>query len=62
MPMEYLEKLEKLKETHGDPFQQTKWDKPLLVKEVLEQFQENKEVSLAGRLVTKREHGKSGFA
>jgi lysyl-tRNA synthetase, class II len=62
MPMEYLEKLRKITETQGNPFSQTKWDKPLSIKEIHDSFKEETEVSLAGRLISKREHGKSGFA
>ena len=62
MTMEYLEKLKKITQTYGNPFSQTKWDKPFLIKEIHDNFQEEKEVSVAGRLISKREHGKSGFA
>jgi lysyl-tRNA synthetase class 2 len=56
------EKLEKIKASFGNPFMETAFDKPLTIKEILDSFEENKVVSVAGRLVTKREHGKSSFA
>ncbi len=60
--MEYLEKLHKIREQFGDPFQETKFPKSGSIQQVLDAFEEEKEISLAGRLVTKREHGKSAFA
>jgi len=56
------EKLNKIRENFGNPFMETAFDKPLTIKEILDSFEENKVVSVAGRLVTKREHGKSSFA
>ncbi len=60
--MENLDKLARISKAFGNPFAQTQWDKPLTIKELLDEFKEEKEVSLAGRLISKREHGKSGFA
>lgn len=60
--MEYLEKLQRMVESFGNPFAETKWDKPHTIEEILQAFQEGSEVSVAGRLISKREHGKSGFA
>ncbi len=60
--MENLEKLNKIKKEFGDPFKESCFPKPLTIKEILDEFQEDKEISAAGRLVSKREHGKSGFA
>ena len=60
--MESEEKLKRITEKFGSPFEVTDFPKPLTVKEILDDFQEEKEVSVAGRLITKREHGKSGFA
>jgi lysyl-tRNA synthetase class 2 len=60
--MESLSKLKRISERFGNPYWQTRFPKPLSIKKVLDTFQENKEVSLAGRLITKREHGKSSFA
>ncbi|UCC94514.1 MAG: lysine--tRNA ligase [Candidatus Omnitrophota bacterium] len=56
------EKLSKISQEHGNPFVENSFPKSLSLKEILEGFEENKEVSCAGRLVAKREHGKSGFA
>lgn len=56
------EELNKNKQKFGDPFRETSFPKPLSIKEIVEQYQEEKPVSLAGRVVSKREHGKSGFA
>lgn len=60
--MEGSKKLEKISSQFGNPFLETNFPKPLSIREILEGFSENKEVSLAGRLISKREHGKSGFA
>ena len=60
--MEAEEKLNKISEKFGSPFKVTDFPKPLAIKEILNAFAEEKEVSVAGRLITKREHGKSGFA
>ncbi len=46
----------------GNPFQEAKFSKPLVISEVVKGYQEEKEASLAGRVISKREHGKSGFA
>ena len=56
------EKLDKIIEQFYNPFVETSFPKSLSIKQILDKFEENKEVSVAGRLVTKREHGKSGFA
>jgi lysyl-tRNA synthetase class 2 len=58
----YLEKLKKIAEEYGNPFQESSFLKPSSIKEILDNFEEGKEVSLAGRLISKREHGKSSFA
>ncbi len=59
---ERIEKLNKVSAEFGQPFLETSFPKPFSIKELLDNFVEEKEVSVAGRLVTKREHGKSGFA
>jgi len=59
---EYREKLDSIKEKYGWPFLENAYPKPLSIKSVLDDFQEDKKISLAGRLVAKREHGKSSFA
>ncbi len=60
--MENIEKLKKISQKFGFPFEVTQFSKPLAIKDILKSFKEEKEVSIAGRLITKREHGKSGFA
>jgi len=60
--MESDEKLQKISEDFGNPFLETSFPKALSIKEILDGFQEEKEVTVAGRLISKREHGKSGFA
>lgn len=60
--MESDEKLQKISEDFGNPFLETSFPKTLSIKEILDEFQEEKEVTVAGRLISKREHGKSGFA
>jgi lysyl-tRNA synthetase class 2 len=60
--MESSEKLNKISSRFGNPFEETKFSKPLSIKEILDGFEEGKAVEVAGRLVSKREHGKSGFA
>lgn len=60
--MSEADKLEKIRQDFGDPFKETSFPKPLGISEVLTGFSDQKPVSIAGRLITKREHGKSGFA
>lgn len=60
--MENIEKLNKIKSKFGNPFSETSFPKPLTIKEILDDFAEGKQVSVAGRLASKRSHGKSGFA
>ena len=60
--MESEEKLKRISEKFGFPFEVTDFPKPLTIKEIIDSFKEENEVSVAGRLITKREHGKSGFA
>ena len=62
MQMESIEKLGRISEEFGNPFLENSFSKPLSFKEILDGFQEGKVVSAAGRLVSKREHGKSSFA
>ena len=59
---ERIDKLAKISESFGNPFSETFFSKPLTIKEILDDFQEGKQVQVAARLVSKREHGKSGFA
>jgi len=60
--MESEEKLNRITEKFGSPFKVTNFPKPLTIKDILDTFEVEKEVSVAGRIMTKREHGKSGFA
>ncbi len=60
--MEYLDKLNRIKEKYGDPFLERVFPKEAPICYILNNFEENKKVSVAGRIVTKREHGKSSFA
>jgi lysyl-tRNA synthetase class 2 len=56
------EEFNKSKEKFGNPFCETSFPKPLAIKDIVDQYEEEKKVSLAGRVISKREHGKSGFA
>src|SRR3989338_3287970 len=60
--MEPEDKLQKNNPDFIKAFWETSFPKPLYINEILDTFSESKEVSLAGRLISKREHGKSGFA
>jgi lysyl-tRNA synthetase class 2 len=55
------EKLNKISQNFGYPFLETSFSKNLTIGELLGNFEENKKVSIAGRLITRREHGKSSF-
>ncbi len=50
------------KEKFGNPFEETDFPKPLFINEILKKYKEGEKATLAGRVVSKREHGKSGFA
>ncbi|MCF7874752.1 MAG: lysine--tRNA ligase [Candidatus Omnitrophica bacterium] len=56
------EEFNKNEDKFGNPFRETSFPKPLSIKEIVDQYREEKPVSLAGRVISKREHGKSGFA
>jgi lysyl-tRNA synthetase class 2 len=56
------EKLDKISQNFGYPFLETSFPKPSTIKPIVDSFEEAKPVTLAGRLITKREHGKSSFA
>lgn len=60
--MEYSEKFEQINQKFGNPFLENKFNKPLSIKDILDEFEEEKQVYSAGRLISKREHGKSSFA
>lgn len=59
-----IQKLEDLKEKGQDPFEIVKYDRTHTSKQVKENFEEleNKTVKVAGRLMSKRIHGKAGFS
>ena len=56
------EKLEKISSHYGNPYKETRFAKYSYIKDILSDFQENKEILSAGRIIAKREHGKSSFA
>lgn len=60
--MQEQNKFQEIVQKYGNPFEQTEFDHQESFQNVLDNFQEGKEFSLAGRIVTKREHGKSSFA
>ena len=59
-----LSKLKKLQEEGRDPFAVTKYERTAFSSDILGDFEalENKDVSLAGRIMAKREMGKAIFA
>lgn len=59
-----LQKLEELKKKGVDPFSQVKFERTQWAKEIIEQFEEleNENISVAGRIMTLRVHGKASFA
>ncbi len=56
-----IEKLKNLKQSGFDPYS-IKFAKVDSIKSLRDEFQEGKETSTAGRIVSKRLHGKAGFA
>jgi lysyl-tRNA synthetase class 2 len=56
-----VEKLNKISQNFGYPFLETSFPKHWTIGELLSNFEENKEINIAGRLTAKREHGKSSF-
>src|SRR3989344_2974170 len=58
------ERLDKIKEikSKGISLYQDQFQPTASIQSALESFQENKWVKVCGRLMTKRMHGKSGFA
>ncbi|MCX7950661.1 MAG: OB-fold nucleic acid binding domain-containing protein, partial [Clostridiales bacterium] len=59
-----IQKLEDLKAKGQDPFEIVKYDRTHTSKQIKENFEEleNKTVKVAGRLMSKRIHGKAGFS
>ena len=60
--MSVEEKLNKLISQFGNPYEETKFPKISYINQIIKDFEENRDVSAAGRLIAKREHGKSSFA
>ena len=58
---ERLEKLEKIRKEKGSPYSLHSFPKQASIIKVKENFSEGKEVSIGGRLLNRREHGKSIF-
>ena len=59
---ELIKKLDKIAKEFGFPFKETHYPKDGFISQIKDNYEENKEVSIAGRLIAKREHGKSSFA
>ncbi|MCX7695751.1 MAG: lysine--tRNA ligase [Caloramator sp.] len=59
-----IQKLEELKEKGQDPFEIVKYDRTHTSKQIKDNYEEleNKTVKVAGRLMSKRIHGKAGFS
>ncbi len=57
-----VKKLEKISTHYGNPYKETFFPKGSYIKDIFKDFKENKEVFTAGRVIAKREHGKSSFA
>ena len=58
---ERLEKLEKIRREKGSPYSLHSFPKQAPIIEIKEDFSEGREVSIGGRLLSRREHGKSIF-
>lgn len=58
---ERLEKLRNIENLSGSPYSTNRFLKEGSIADIKQEFFENKEVSSAGRVITKREHGKSVF-
>jgi lysyl-tRNA synthetase class 2 len=57
-----LRKLGQMRELGHDPYRVEKFSRPLSAEELLESFEEGREVQFAGRVVSYRLMGKAGFA
>lgn len=60
--MDGQEKLKIIEEKYGSPYVETEFPKAAPIKNTIESFHEGVAVALAARVISKREHGKSGFA
>lgn len=58
---EWVTKLENIKKKYGNPFSQTSFPKDSAIKDIIDNFRAEESVSTAGRIVARREHGKSCF-
>ena len=56
------EKLKNIVSHYGNPYNQTQFPKTSYINDLRDNFREDKEIATAGRLIAKREHGKSSFA
>lgn len=61
MDNERKEKLEVYKDNNKYPYSETTFPKEKSIQTIRDEYKENKEVSVAGRLITRRKHGKSVF-
>jgi len=57
-----LQKLQRMRELGHDPFQVERFDRTHSAKQMLDSYEEGKQVSFAGRVVSFRLMGKAGFA
>ncbi len=57
-----LDEFNKLSARYGNPYKETGFPKNSYIRKIIDSFEENKEISAAGRLIAKREHGRSSFA
>jgi len=57
-----LAKLQKMRELGHDPYRVEKWERTHSAKQLLDGFEEGRQVSFAGRIVSYRLMGKAGFA
>ena len=58
---EKINKLEKIEREYTKPFLETSYEKEVCLKVLQADYQESELVSTAGRIMTRREHGKSVF-
>jgi len=61
MNAEKLEKLKRFQSDHGNPYVETVYDKTQSISDLRDAFAEGKQALTAGRMMTRRGHGKSCF-
>ena len=61
MNEEKLAKFDQIRQTKGNPFAEVFFDKKHTISVVCQNFVENQSISVAGRIMTKRGHGKTCF-